>query len=279
MPAARAAEKLLVAYFAYTAALSLYFPLSGSRRFWIFAVLALAVAYAWAAVRASRDYSLRRDLAALAFTLVAYRQMNQFRPDRHTYELERQWIVWDRLLLDEYGMRARIESLGMLLPGILELAYLVVYAVGPFGLLVLYWWNRQACTSRFLLVYLVGTLGAYALFPYFPSEPPRAVFPGLDLPGITTAIRDANLRIVGGYGIHSSVFPSAHVSSAFSAAWGLLVSVPREKRWIAGVMAGYAALVAAATVYGRYHYAVDAAAGFGVSLVALGIAVRFAARR
>lgn len=275
----RAAEKLLAAYFGYVAAASLIFPLGWTRRGWIFLVLAIVLAVLWAVRRASRDYMLRRDLMALAFTLVAYRQMNLFRPERHTYELEQRWIAWDRLVLDDLGLRAAIESLGVLLPGILEFSYLLVYAVGPFGLLVLYVLRRQSCTSRFLLIYLVGTLGAYALFPYFPSEPPRAVFPGLDLPAITTAIREANLRIVGGYGIHSSVFPSAHVSSAFSAAWGLLVSVPREKRWIAWVLAGYATLVAMATVYGRYHYAVDALAGFAVSLAALGVAARFAGKR
>ncbi len=35
----------------------------------------------------------------------------------------------------------------------------------------------------------------------------------------------------------------------------------------------YAISVAIATVYGRYHYAVDAVAGFGVSLVALAAAM------
>ncbi|MGZ4989059.1 MAG: phosphatase PAP2 family protein, partial [Limisphaerales bacterium] len=66
---------------------------------------------------------------------------------------------------------------------------------------------------------------------------------------------------------HSSVFPSAHVSSAFSAAWGLLAYLPERKRF--GIlMLVYAVSVAIATIYGRYHYAVDALAGLGVSLVA-----------
>jgi membrane-associated phospholipid phosphatase len=118
------------------------------------------------------------------------------------------------------------------------------------------------------MVYLAGTLGAYALFPYFPSEPPRTVFATVDLPHIITVVRRFNLWILGGYSIHSSVFPSAHVSSAFSAAWALLVTVPQRK-WIGGLMAFYAVSVAVATIYGRYHYAADAVAGLAVSFAGL----------
>lgn len=94
------------------------------------------------------------------------------------------------------------------------------------------------------------------------------LFPTADLPHVTTVLRQLNLYIVGGYGIHSSVFPSAHVSSAFSAAWGLLRTIP-EKRWIGWCVFAYAVAVSIATVYGRYHYAADVVAGFAVSLVAI----------
>ncbi len=70
-----------------------------------------------------------------------------------------------------------------------------------------------------------------------------------------------NLWLVGDYGIHSSVFPSAHVSSAFSAAWALFGLLPERKRFGWGMLV-YAVSVAVATVYGRYHYAADAVAGF-----------------
>ena len=106
--------------------------------------------------------------------------------------------------------------------------------------------------------------------PFFPSDPPRTLFAGSDLPSVLTPLRKFNLWIVNGYGIHSSVFPSAHVSSAFSAAWALLLNLPRRKRIGIGMLI-YADSVAIATVYGRYHYAVDAVAGLGVSLLAAGM--------
>src|SRR5260370_3139623 len=87
---------------------------------------------------------------------------------------------------------------------------------------------------------------------------------------MVTVVRRFNLWIVGGVGIHSSVFPSAHVSSAFSAGFALLLFLPERKRFGWGMLI-YAASVAITTVYGRYHYAVDAIAGLPVSLLAAGL--------
>jgi membrane-associated phospholipid phosphatase len=132
---------------------------------------------------------------------------------------------------------------------------------------MLYILHRRDVMGKVLFIYVVGTVAAYGLFPYFPSSPPRAVFPALDVPTANTLVRRLNLFLVGDYGIHSSVFPSAHVSSAFSAAWALLLYLPERRRLGWGMLI-YAVLVSFATVYGRYHYAVDALAGLGVSVCA-----------
>jgi membrane-associated phospholipid phosphatase len=180
------------------------------------------------------------------------------------------WIVWDRLALDQWGLRPAIESAGVLVPDFLELCYTLVYAVAAAAVIALFLNGKREGVNRFWMAYLAGTLGAYALFPYFPSEPPRIAFPGMDLPHVNAAVRAINLAIVGGYGIHSSVFPSAHVSSVFSAAWALLAILP-GRRWIGLSFTAYAICVAIATVYGRYHYGVDALAGLAVSLAALAV--------
>ena len=59
-----------------------------------------------------------------------------------------------------------------------------------------------------------------------------------------------------------------------AAAWALLLFV-REKKWLGWWMLGYAVSVAIATVYGRYHYAVDAAAGIAISVAALLVGRKF----
>ena len=259
MPRLRSSEWLLLAYFVYVALISPFFISP-----WRPSIAAVAVAVL--ILRLARSESWFRDLAPLLLMLFAFREMDWFTPPLRDHRLEQTWIVWDRMLLDHHGLRATIESAGSLLPVFFELCYLLVYTVGFVAVWALLAHRRRDQLNKFWLIYLAGSLGAYALFPYFPSEPPRIVFAGIDLPGSVTVLRRFNLWILGNFSIHSSVFPSAHVSSAFSAAWGLLATLP-ERRWIGWAMAAYGVCVAIATVYGRYHYAVDVAAGAALSFI------------
>ena len=244
-------------------------PLSLKLLSFLFPLLAVGIFAALSALElrtGSRAFAMVRDWAALAFTLTAYRQMDWFTPAVHDGRLEAGWIVWDRTLLYDYGFKAAIEGAGIWLPSLLELSYLVVYLSAPFALAVLYLVRKPQRTHAVLLFYVTGTLLAYACFPWFPSEPPRTAFPGTDVPMAAAWVRKLNLFVVGGYGIHSSVFPSAHVSSALCAAFGLICALPERTR-IGRAMLVYAAVVTVATVYGRYHYAVDAVAGVLAALV------------
>lgn len=261
MPRLRSSEWLLLAYFAYVALIAPIFI--SPWKPWILAALVAALVF-WLA----RSESWARDLAPLLLTLAAFEEMDWFTPAVRDHHLEQTWIVWDRVLFDRYALRAGIESAGQLLPFFLELCYVLVYAVAPVALWALCANGRRNRVNQLWLAYLAGTLGAYALFPYFLSEPPRTAFAGENLPQIVTFLRRINLWIALHYDIHSSVFPSAHVSSAMSAAWGLLATIP-ERRWIGWTMAAYGLCVCLATVYGRYHYAVDVAAGIAVSFLGL----------
>jgi membrane-associated phospholipid phosphatase len=214
--------------------------------------------------------AVMRDWFPLALMLLAYREMGWFAPAHHTPRLENIWIVWDRLLLERWGVRGAIEALGPVLPSILEIAYALVYAVGPFSVAMLYVYGRRARVGRFLFLFMLGVLLCYVQFPLWPSEPPRTVFPGQDFPSYETVFRKFNWWLLGGYGIHTSVFPSAHVAGAFSAAFGALRGLP-EKPWVGRFLAVLAVLIGTATVYGRYHYFADAMAGLAMSLAALAI--------
>jgi membrane-associated phospholipid phosphatase len=256
---------LIILYFTYVAFTAAWFfePRTEIWKPWALAAAIATIIYAL-----SLKDSVVRDFAPAGFTLAAYREMDWFTPATRDHHLEHAWVVWDRWLLNDYHLRATIEFLGSLLPGYFELCYVLVYAIAPASIAFLFAHHRRDRMNVFWIGYLTGTLGAYALFPFFPSEPPRTVFPTADFPRIVTDLRRFNLWIVGGYGIHSSVFPSAHVSSALSAAWGLLAAIP-ERPWIGRMMAFYGFSVAIATIYGRYHYAADAAAGIAISLVAI----------
>jgi membrane-associated phospholipid phosphatase len=267
----RTSEWVLIFFFAYVAAVSPFFPERPVLKYRPVLVLAVVVALFWIMARAEQSrfakaVSIVRDWLPLVLTLGAFREMELFLPVRFEHSFETAWIRWDDLLLRQWHARSMIETLGTLIPFLLELCYLLVYGIGFFCLALLYLEHRRSDTDRFLTIYLIGTLVAYALFPYFPSEPPRIVFPYVDQPQITTWARSLNLWILKVGTIHVGVFPSAHVSSAFSAAWGILLLFPKQKRFGFGLLL-YAASVSLATVYGRYHYAADVLAGFAVSLI------------
>ncbi len=214
---------------------------------------------------------IMRDWYPLPLMLLAYREMGWLAPSVHHYRFERTWVGWDRVLLNHYGLRDAIESLGPLVPSLLEISYSLVYPIAPFCMAWLYYRRKMERMDSFLVVFLSGIFGSYFLFPFFPSEPPRAVFPNADLPNIVTVFRRFNLGLVGNYGIHMSVFPSAHCSGAFAAAFAMREILPEEP-WVWRGLIVLAASIATATVYGRYHYAADAGAGIAVALVSWAIA-------
>jgi membrane-associated phospholipid phosphatase len=275
-PLLRRSELVLIAYFTYTAIVG--FLLRVALEIAVFTAtlnLSLIAGYLLLGhadrTRPRHLLSILRDWLPLGLILLAYREMGWFAPAEHTYELEQSWIVWDRLLLRDWGLKAAIEFFGPLIPSILEISYTLVYAIGPLSVAVLYCYDRRSTVNRFLFPFLLGTVASYSLFPYFPSEPPRAVFPGEDV-ALHNVFRQFNWWLLGGHGIHTSVFPSAHVSSAFAAAFAMLRVMP-ERKWPGWFLMALASLIFVATVYGRYHYVVDGIAGVAVSLAALGATV------
>ena len=75
-------------------------------------------------------------------------------------------------------------------------------------------------------------------------------------------MRSFNLRVLGAASIQVNTFPSGHAAEALVAA--LLVAALSP--WILGVMMLAALAVAGGAVLGRYHYAIDAFAGWFVAL-------------
>ncbi len=268
----RLSEWLLVAYFTYTAILALVLPLKPPVPVVTVSLNGVVIAGFFLLAYADRfrhtiPLGVIRDWYSAPLMLLCYREMGWFAQPHTSFALENAWVRWDRMLLNEGGVRSAIESLGPVGPSILEIAYTLVYTTAPFSLAILYIYRRRERVNAFLTAFLIGILSAYALFPYFPSEPPRTVFPGQDFPSVITPFRRFNWWMLGGYGIHTSVFPSAHVSGAFSAAVSMIRLLP-EHRWVGRFLLVLAVLIATATVYGRYHYAVDALAGFSLSLLA-----------
>lgn len=270
MPDFRKSEWICLAYFAYTAAVAALRPVGARARWEVWAADAAvlgALAFL-ASPRMARIPALAvlRDWLPIALILLAYRQMGWMALPHENRNFEQHWIGLDRLLLEHWGLKRAIESLGPLLPNVLELSYLLVYVMPVAATSVFYAARARERLERAYRVVLSATLTTYALYPFFPSEPPRIVFPADDLP-VMSALRAFNLKILGAYGIHMSVFPSGHAAAAFSCAFAVRRLLP-EHRLAGRVFLWLAILIAVATVYGRYHFAIDTLAGLGMALAA-----------
>jgi membrane-associated phospholipid phosphatase len=271
----RRSEWILLGYYAYVAAIAPFFANRSSATLQPEIVLVLAAGLFILLVRGEQTrralaFSRARDWVPIILTLIAFREMELFVPASFSGHLESGWIRTDVLLLGVWHGREIIESLGRIVPLYLESCYLLVYGLSSFCLAVFYFAGRRKDIDAFYVIYLSGTLGAYALFPYFPSQPPRLLFPTVYAPQVTIWARQLNLFILRHGTIHTGVFPSAHVSSAFAAAWAMFLLFPRRKvfGWVALM---YAISVSVATIYGRYHYTADVMAGIAISLAAAGV--------
>ena len=272
--AIRRSEWVIAGFLIYAAVTALALPVAPPiRNLVVLSNLAVILTYSLLVYFDSGEpmlaLSVARDWLPLAVILLAYREMGWFALPHHGHMLEAHWVMWDRLIL-RGGAKAAIEAFGPLLPSILEIAYSLVYALAPFSIAMLYLYGHRDKVDRFLLIFAAGVLLCYAQFPFWPSEPPRVVFFGEDFPLYDTAFRRFNWWMLGNYGIHTSVFPSAHVAGAFSAAFGMWRAMPRVK-WISRFLLAMAVLIAVATVYGRYHYLADAATGLVMAVLAIAL--------
>ena len=274
----RRSEQALLLYFAYTTAMGMTFGTRTVNRAELVAINAtLGVIFLLVLPRVPVAVEWR-DALPYPLSLLCYREAGWLASVVQPHDLERKWIVWDRLVLDVWHGRAAIEWFGAVIPTMLEAAYLSVYVIGPLAIGTLFLFRRREEADRLWLAFLLGLMLSYVQFPFWPSEPPRTVFPGSDLPGFLTPLRRLNLFLVGSYGIHSSVFPSAHVSGAMAGALMLRRVMP-DRKWVGNLLLLVAILIAVATFYGRYHYVVDAVAGAAVGVVAYRLACRITDRR
>jgi membrane-associated phospholipid phosphatase len=264
----RTSERAGSLYFLYVSLLAAILPLSSETRLRVWSVNLLLGALLIYVSLGRGPVSLRDWLPA-PLILLAYKEMGWLAQPHTDIRLETAWVQWDRLVLGDWGVKAWIELAGPVIPGFLELCYLLVYAMIPVAIALATIYARDR-VEHLTLPLLVTCLITYGLFPYFPSEPPRTVFPNDLVPSFQTIFRQINWYICGGYGIHTSVFPSGHVSSAIAASVGVYRLMP-ERRWAWGTLTLITVGIFVATVYGRYHYLVDSLAGAFIAAIVLGI--------
>lgn len=164
--------------------------------------------------------------------------------------------------LVELDARLGIQGIAARMPRpiveLLELAYSGVYPLIP---IALYLALRQGISpDRFWTTILVTDYLCFGMLPWFQTRPPRAV--GLEAPWRSTW-RIVNLRMLSAASVQVNTFPSGHAAEALACA--LIVS--GGPPMVVGWMFFNAAAISAGTVFGRYHYAADALAGWAVALL------------
>ena len=133
-----------------------------------------------------------------------------------------------------------------------------------------YWYvsGRRRAFAELMLLLAAVMFGSYLFFVLFPVDSPYYRFERLGPPFSGHVFFDLVQEVSSRGGARGGAFPSAHVSGAvvvWLVAWR---HQPRLAGWLSPWIAG----LMVATVYGRFHYAVDTIAGVSLALtvVALG---------
>ena len=268
-------EWILVAFFFYIAFLAVvWWRPAGLAA--AFVGLSLVIGIARIDNVTGRPWSrVLRDWMSPGYVLAAYWSLAPLARGQEARLFDAHWVQWDRVLLNELGLRQILESAGSVLPASLELIYLLLYGLPTALIGWFYWQRRRDRLESFLEVLFASALLTYALIPLMPSAPPHLEFPGVDLPHYFSALRRLNLWLQNRADITTGVFPSGHVTVGIACLLGFKRAMPDQTRFLRGLHF-YAALLMLATIYGRYHYAVDVFAAVGVACVASLLTYRLA---
>ena len=288
----RISEWLCLGFFAYATVASFIFTLALRQRLVLVGLNLVASSVILLLSRLGTEergqfLAVIRDWLPCVLILVAYRESGLFLTPDPTHHLDYLFIRLDDVLLKNPWVAGLLAITSPWLQRYLEFAYFLCYPSVPMGIGVLYFRRRVApignegpapaaqkggatenqirsAIEQFWTSVLLAVLTCYVLFPFFPLTPPRELFRDLPGPAVAPLLRGMNHWILGRYAVGASLFPSGHVAAVTAMALAIRAYLPRT----GAVFIILAASIAAATVYGRYHYAADALAGAGVGFAA-----------
>jgi PAP2 superfamily protein len=156
----------------------------------------------------------------------------------------------------------RIQPLAGRFPApLVELLEFAYSAVGPLIPIALYLALRQGVSAdRFWSVVLFTDYVCFGMLPWIQTRPPRAV--GFDVPW-PSRFRAVNIRMLAASSVQVNTFPSGHAAEALACALLVTGAPAPVVMW----MFFNAIAISAGAVFGRYHYAADAIAGWAVALL------------
>ena len=259
-----AIDRLSIAYFGLTGIVALVFGglsgagVAGAHAVIVFAITRLA---AWRPRRGLGGVVRAAWPALLTPALYAeLAVLNRFFTERYFDATVQRW---DALI---FGAQPSVE-LSALLPWVafsevLHLGYFFYYAIIPIALLGVYRTRGFDALHRAALAVTAAFFVCYLIFIFFPVAGPRYEFAriGGDIG------EGALYRLVHGIlesgSSKGTAFPSSHIAASLAA---IIAAGREDPRWFRLLIVPQIALTAG-TVYGRFHYGIDALVGIVVAL-------------
>jgi membrane-associated phospholipid phosphatase len=187
------------------------------------------------------------------------------------------WLIETDRLLFGRDLSVWLESFGH--PWLTEAMQFAYFSYFPLtaGVAAYLWFGRERDGFRLLMLASAITYyGCYLVFLLFPIESPFHTLRHLQRGELEGRTFTSLMNWIERYGrVHGGAFPSAHVAGSvvtLLAAW-------RFAPVLGLCLTPLVALLVAATIYGRYHYGVDAIAGVLAGALGFAAAIRVERRR
>jgi membrane-associated phospholipid phosphatase len=230
--------------------------------------LMLATALLAAALRQRKPGALLAEFYPVLFVVAVYKEVGILNSTRGvSYDLTVQG--WDQAL---FGGQPSFDWIRACpwpwLSWLLVSAYLSYYPIvagAPVGL----WLSGRREGARKTILRIMATFYVcYTIFLLFPVAGPRYLFPLAQ--NAATAVAPARFAqsLLNTGAAWGTAFPSSHVAVAAVASLSAFGAWRAFGAWLVGI----SVLLALGTVYGQFHYAVDALTGLvvGVAMLRVG---------
>lgn len=141
----------------------------------------------------------------------------------------------------------------------LHLGYVAYYLIVPIALVGVYVTRGSAAVHRAAFAVAATFYLCYIVFTFFPVAGPRYAFDPIAGPLSEGTLYGLVHSILEGGSSKGTAFPSSHIAASAAA---ILAAGREDARWFWLLLVPELAL-AVGTVFGRFHYAIDAVAGVG----------------
>jgi membrane-associated phospholipid phosphatase len=263
---ARWTTTLMASYLAITAALIAILGTAVTGRAWLVAAH-LTVAGSLLILNRARPPAgiLRviRDWHPLALFPLLYKEVELLAPALGDWRLTAAIPAWESALFGGQPSLYLSERLAFVpLSEYLHFSYLAYGIVIP--AVAAYWYvsGRRTAFGELLLLLSTVLLGSYLFFILLPVDSPYYLSPRLGPPLSGHFFFDLVHQVSARGGARGGAFPSAHVSGAVV----LSLVAWRHQRRLAYLVLAITGSLMIATVYGRFHYVLDALAGAALAI-------------